>query len=315
VAHPQWLEVGYNLWAPIGPKDRDYFLPTPERCLGAFTRSPATEADMATLNKLVLQDLVSPLGASHPLVPASLLDGWTGHSERCTMPSVLAALGVPKGDRDLLGRWSPSGSDDYVRSYRAMVRSVMTRFRQALASKTLEPADEEEAVEEAGAFARRHGDQDTEQHKGDVEQLARAAAEFISAGRQGHAGRLDSPTEEPDEPDAVPSRTPVPPEGPPRGTAPGADTSEHEDDEDLAPVAPYLVGVHKGVRRLHRTGGCWAATVGSFARVEYIDMAPVPADMYTHVCKKCWPSGDPNEVGAVTSSASSGDESSDSKAP
>jgi hypothetical protein len=34
-------------------------------------------------------------------------------------------MGVPKSERDPLGRWSPSGSDDYVRTYRALVNELI----------------------------------------------------------------------------------------------------------------------------------------------------------------------------------------------
>ena len=43
--------------------------------------------------------------------------GFTGHSERATMPSILAALGVSKADRDMMGQWSPKGSEEYIRTY------------------------------------------------------------------------------------------------------------------------------------------------------------------------------------------------------
>jgi hypothetical protein len=47
-----------------------------------------------------------------PLLAPNLVTGWSKHSERATLPSLYAALGVPKTERDLLGRWAPSGSND-----------------------------------------------------------------------------------------------------------------------------------------------------------------------------------------------------------
>ena len=41
---------------------------------------------------------------------------YTEHSPRNVLVSLTAALGVPKDRRDYLGRWSPSESDDYLRS-------------------------------------------------------------------------------------------------------------------------------------------------------------------------------------------------------
>lgn len=52
-------------------------------------------------------------GASF-LLPEGWGRFWTEHSERSTLSSALASLGIVKSDRDLLGRWSPEGSDQYT---------------------------------------------------------------------------------------------------------------------------------------------------------------------------------------------------------
>ncbi len=66
------------------------------------------------------QDVVGGLGSwcegGASFIPTPLLGGWMGQSERCTLPSLFATMGVAKSDRDPFGRWSPSGSDDYVRT-------------------------------------------------------------------------------------------------------------------------------------------------------------------------------------------------------
>ena len=65
------------------------------------------------------------------------------------MTSSLAALGVSKSDWDPLGRWAASGSDDYVRSYRALVRRLVGVFvmgtRSGMAYRDL---DEESAMDD-----------------------------------------------------------------------------------------------------------------------------------------------------------------------
>jgi hypothetical protein len=50
------------------------------------------------------------------LIPHGWERFWTEHSERATLSSGLAALGVQKPERDLLGRWKPEGSDQYART-------------------------------------------------------------------------------------------------------------------------------------------------------------------------------------------------------
>lgn len=44
-----------------------------------------------------------------------------------TLPSALAALGVDEDRRNFLGRSSPEGSDDYVRTHRTLVREMTGR--------------------------------------------------------------------------------------------------------------------------------------------------------------------------------------------
>ena len=56
-----------------------------------------------------------------PLLPEQWGRFWAEHSERSTLSSGLASLGVVKSDRDLLGRWSPEGSDQYIRTYNSVV--------------------------------------------------------------------------------------------------------------------------------------------------------------------------------------------------
>ncbi len=53
---------------------------------------------------------------------------WTGHSECCTLPGALANLGVPREQLDPLGRWAPSGSDDYAQTYKAVAKQVAGRL-------------------------------------------------------------------------------------------------------------------------------------------------------------------------------------------
>ena len=65
------------------------------------------------------------------------------------MTCSLAALGVSKSVWDPLGRWAASGSDDYVRSYRALVRRLVGVFvmgaRSGMAYRDL---DEESAMDD-----------------------------------------------------------------------------------------------------------------------------------------------------------------------
>lgn len=53
---------------------------------------------------------------------------WTEHSERIWLNSVLAALEVPREQRDFLGRWRASSScDEYMRSARIIVMKLQAK--------------------------------------------------------------------------------------------------------------------------------------------------------------------------------------------
>ena len=62
-----------------------------------------------------------------PLVHPLMVSFWTEHSPRAVLPSVLAVLDEDKLRIDYLGKWSPSGSQDYTRTYRAIVRSLQEK--------------------------------------------------------------------------------------------------------------------------------------------------------------------------------------------
>ena len=74
--------------------------------------------------------------------------GFPGHSEKATMPSILAALGVSKADRDMMGRWSPKGSEEDIRTYRVVIKAVTDKFMDAIRHGDIyETLDEEEVMQ------------------------------------------------------------------------------------------------------------------------------------------------------------------------
>ena len=325
-----------------------------------FGESPASTSDMSILNKIVLQQLripvLDPPGAiteaqsrwkegPYCLVKTPLCDGWTGHSERCTMPSLLASMGVPKAERDPLGRWSPSGSDDDVRTYRALIRDLMGRVRRAVSLGELANfAEEDEAVNDARIFASRFGAYTDDELAGAAKRLSESAASLFSA-LAGRPAQLESPTDEGEagEGPIVEGKPPLPGQDGWGECASGlvsrSKVAQHRLGQpldpsissaalelwecrdvpatkgcDYQPVAPYLVVGGQGkVRRLHRADGCWRATSLAFKEYELIDSDPVPAEVYTHFCRKCWPlsapsppegSGEDAEVSSASSSSS-----------
>ena len=302
VLQEEWLETGHALWSlPVmGPVYRDYFLPRFTSNWEDAFPVPASHGDLATLGRLVLGQLMTPTGSTNaegktgwreghsPLIPEPLLGGWTGHSETCTLPSVYAAMGVPKSDRDPLGRWSPSGSDDYVRTYRALVSSLAHKFRAMLAEgQVAASTDEEEAFDEARLYASRLGHVDAQTLQGAMDHMLKSARVFYGLWAM-----------DPGITTGVRVCTPV-----------QAPSIEDKDEKD--PSRFIIVLSKKGAMlRLHRSDGCSKAQALSFASYEFYDEDPVPANLYTHYCHTCWPRAPPQEVPPCDSaSRSSSDDS------
>ncbi len=94
-------------------------------------------------------------------------------------PEHLRGDGVSKAERGPLGRWSPSGSDDYVRTYRALINTLAQKFRAMLASgDVLSATDEEEAIDEVKVYASRLGNQTPEVLQEATDRLLRTAKLF-----------------------------------------------------------------------------------------------------------------------------------------
>ncbi len=157
LGRPEWLEVGHSLLSGVLPVNRDFLLPRPLRDFSGFGTKPADFSDAAAANFVLLAALRVPVlreGSWVPgtdlLLPECLSDGFTNHSERATLPSALACLGVSRDARDLLGRWGPTGSEEYTRSYRRVIRQVVSAFVQAaVQGDAYARLDEEDAVVDA----------------------------------------------------------------------------------------------------------------------------------------------------------------------
>jgi hypothetical protein len=299
----EWLETGHALWSlpALGSRDRDYFLPRFTSDLEDTFDVPASSSDLATLGRLVLEQLVTPVSGTDAegkvgwnegpttLVPRPLLGGWTGHSERCTLPSIYAAMGVPKSERDPLGRWSPTGSDDYVRTYRALVSSLAYKFRAMLAEGNVVAAtDEEEAFDEARLYASRLGNIEPQILQESADRMWETAKVFYALWAM----------------DPGVGRSVVRPEA--------VVLSQVVEDRDEMETARFIIVMSKkgAMLRLHRSDGCSQARALSFASYEFCDLDPVPQNLYSHYCHTCWPRVPP--PGEPRGSSSSGSSSQDS---
>jgi hypothetical protein len=304
VIRASWLTVGYELWEKVGEDSRDFFLPRLSEDLRGFLAEPATSRDLSTLGTLVLAELGMPVykepldfkkdvdegwrSGQDKLIPLVLVSGWTGHSERATLPSLYAAMNVPKSERDPLGRWCPSGSDDYVRTYKALMRTLACRLRgMLLKGDTFEVADEGEAMEDVLVFIEAKGR--------DVGPEVRMAAESVVEKSKNFYGMVAK----------VPGL-----KAPPVTEPSPCDALVVEKDEE---ASLYVIASSKRGTALclHRREGCWRAQSLVFHSYELYNTSPVPECLYKTFCRDCWPKEGPQlPEGEGSAESSSSDSSS-----
>ena len=178
----------------------------------------------------------------------------------------MAAIGIDKSRRNMLGRWSPDGSDDYVRTHRAVVRELLSKFVGPIAAgHSFETYDEGEIVAEVGQRLK-----DRDMDAGEVDLWTadfRDKATTIS--KAFGVMEVGSPTEVA----SLPSL--------------GLDVEDIDEEE---PMAKYIVSFTRGgaCARLHKAMGCWRARRLSFAKYELVDVDPPPQELYSDFCRKCW---------------------------
>lgn len=301
----EWLKEGFNLFVSDGDRKRDFMILRPREDLDGFGNRMATDSDVGMLCGALMTDLRKPVKvkaaaegmtvwmdtADHLMQPI-VARGWTNHSERATLSSMLAAVGVDKARRDVLGRWSPSGSDDYVRTYKAIVKDLINRFCRTVSSgRAFEAFDEEDAVADVGRRI-------ASLAVGDEAQVEEATREFELNVKEIALGcAAQAPEEAPTE---VASLSPA---------------SDLPGDAGEADEAMYIVVYTRGraEARLHRMDGCWRARKMDFKRYELIDIDPPPKEAYNAVCKVCWPQAPTEPSGTAKESDDSESDSGSSE--
>ena len=130
---PDWQTMGMSLWkAEEMNFGRDFFLPLPAADFSGCRRGMASYSHVVSLSKQLWRCLRFPTLSEGQWVfsdtflfaSPDAVSFWTAHSERNWLVSILAAAGVPREQREFIGRWrASSSSEEYVRSARFIVRS------------------------------------------------------------------------------------------------------------------------------------------------------------------------------------------------
>ena len=272
----------------------------------------AEPGDVAALNVLVLAQLKQVVpkyrhGVSNGfgLSPIKLLGAgmemlWTGHSERATLTSGLAALGVGREERDPLGRWSAEGSDVYVRGYKGLVRRLVEKFVGAARVKEgYEALDEGDAVTELAKVFEKRGIGPGE-GKAMRARLLAAAKSFF----EGLPCREEFAGETVVEKEANSGKVIL-------GNREGSD-DEKDDFEEGGYIASSS---QRGTRvMLHKAVGCWRTLRLCFGEYQVLPLGTaLEAGGFTGYCRDCWRGeAPPFEVASSSNCSASEDSQSDS---
>ena len=260
-----WLQVGWKLLMDAAPFDRDYLIPALHPDFGAFRRRMASYSEISAMSAAVTRRLVTLEGSR--LVPDELVELWTEHSERATLPTLLDGFGLDPRDRDALGRWRPEGSDTYMRSFSAKIKRIHRYLKSELEKQRLEgELDDHDVLEAAYDWLR------SRRSMGD-EEARRIVNDFRSALGTWQVQDADSPVSDEEQ----------------------ADDEQSDDTEPEASKATprdsgfVLVTSQRGTVRLHRAGpgGCWMARARDFRNYILSEQLPEPSE-YTHRCRLCW---------------------------
>jgi hypothetical protein len=139
-----WLATGLALIKALGDEHRDHFLPNFSADWTSGKPGRLSYSNSAALGQRVLAEITIPVfeegkwkDSKTCLLPQVFTAAFTEHGPRAFMPTILAELEKEKSQKDFVGRWSPTGSDDYTRSYRAVVKRLQQESIHAI--KSLDP--------------------------------------------------------------------------------------------------------------------------------------------------------------------------------
>ena len=282
VLQDDWLSVGFDLVKLQMPRDRVFVFP--EGCFYGVKYGTShvsyAEAVAGSSKTMALLE-----GYSGRLIPSGWERFWSEHSERATLPSGLAALGVEKSSRDLLGRWCPEGSDVYVRTYNSIVRKMQKKIVAVLRGEAAyEELDEGCVLEELKVWLH-------EKWTVPEDQAGRAVEAWKD--KIGVKGRPQATIPISEEETTIYD---------------GSQSEKEEDNKaqrdpkrrkmnealDEEREGNYVVVYRRAGRgTLHRLGEkrCWMAKKRVFLRSEIHKHLPQPEE-YTLRCKLCWSGGD-----------------------
>ena len=156
-----WLATFVELLQTHMPRDRDFLLDYPSPDFRGTRDRRLNHSQAAAITRTLMGELKVPkLGdegwveSDVRAVPEELTDLFGEHSGRAVLPSMSIYIEGDKSKRDCLGRWKPSASDDYVRTYRSVVAALQIRVAKHVQRGHHEMCQEHDVVDRASRHLR-----------------------------------------------------------------------------------------------------------------------------------------------------------------
>ena len=308
-----WLKTGFEIWQEFELGQRDYFVFCSKKDFSAPSHRYASSEKIAVMVRQVFSLLQQPLKTRFQpwrvYEDSKLLheDGalfWSGHSMQHFLPSISAAIGVPKEQRDFVGRWHVNlhQSSDYIHTSRQIVIEIQEKVNRSICEGG--PGfDESELIEEYGEFLRAARSEDPIEWKR-RHQFMKHAVDGPCLGVKWPALPLENLIDE-----AYNEGLQV------DETQEAQETIVSDVSESRDEGAAFFVSVSRraGFRRLHRVNGCgikpWACH-----KVEWIkEVREGVADAACKICKIKLGKETETEGTSSSGSSSSTEEQEDAK--
>ena len=145
LAGEDWLGQGWQLFhSEAFRSDRDFFLPGPNKDWSGGTKKFLDVQSLNSYMRYVLSVVKKPLRggrnakswmeSGEVLISGELTNFWSGHSGRHWLPTHAANIGIPKEQRDYLGRWQAGAqeSNAYILSAKQIVTSIQREVNKAI---------------------------------------------------------------------------------------------------------------------------------------------------------------------------------------
>lgn len=294
---PDWLEVGWRLYERyVTP--RPYLLPLPADDTGAFsTNEPTYSQSVAATRVLISETVTYKWVTGEDWDYVQLTDGdlmfamgaqafFTGHTDRCCIPTWAAAIGESKEDVDRAGRWAPEDSEGYVRITQEVVMRLQGNIARAYRNRGQKDVFYEKALlEELREYCQQR------------DMAPAALDEMLEKIR-----KCSEVTGNADDHDALQAEAVSDDDN-------GNGNLEVSDCEDVPPTFEAgLWIVSEPAMTLHKTGSCFRKPGVHYSRYRFLnesdlDDARIDKCLYKHVCLDCFPKG----LGAAASDSSSTD--------